>query len=395
MYTKCIYEIFVLCGLIAGYIYYNRTHSLFSLFLGFLVGLIFGPIGIAFALLTPTKIDKMKAKGDVKGLIKALGDRNANIQRDASNALVWLGKHALEPLIAALKNESRLIRVGAVMVLGRINNAGAVNPLIAELKGDIGEYSVRALINIGAQAIEPLIAALKDPDRDIRYASVTILKKIMDIRAVDPLITALLEDKDKDIRCNAIGALSSMGDVRAVVPLITTLLEDKDKDIRCEAIKALASIGDRKAVVPIMTALRDKDEFVRIHAVRAMAEFNDELSVPRLIVALKDEDEIVRDEAMRALERMARTGNFSAQNALAGFEGGKMANCKICNKEIRISDGHVVSDSDLESILRVHFKKISKPVGLGDDFVEMIMAIQQMSGSNLICNECYKNFMNK
>lgn len=68
----------------------------------------------------------------------------------------------------------------------------------------------KALGEIGdARAVEPLIAALKDEDKTMRNVSVIALGRIGDAQAVQPLIAAL-EDTDKSLRSAAARALAIM-----------------------------------------------------------------------------------------------------------------------------------------------------------------------------------------
>lgn len=104
-------------------------------------------------LFGPPDVEKMKAKRDVKGLIKALG------------------------------YEKNAIRKSAAEVVGEIRDASAV---------------------------VPLIATLEDKDWEIRHSAAEALGKIGDARAVDPLITAL-KDKDEYVRQATAEALGNLG----------------------------------------------------------------------------------------------------------------------------------------------------------------------------------------
>src|SRR5450759_2332909 len=102
--------------------------------------------GHAMPLFGPPNVEKLKAKRDVKGLIKALGyQKDPAVRRAAAEALGQIGDaRAVEPLIAALKDESWGVRRAAAEALGQIGDA---------------------------RAAEPLIAALKDPYADVRNAA--------------------------------------------------------------------------------------------------------------------------------------------------------------------------------------------------------------------------------
>ncbi|MGB9872500.1 MAG: HEAT repeat domain-containing protein, partial [Anaerolineae bacterium] len=73
-------------------------------------------------LFGPPNIEKMKARGDVKGLIKALGyEKDWEIRRDAARALGELkDARAVEPLIAALKDKDSDVREAAAEALDRL-----------------------------------------------------------------------------------------------------------------------------------------------------------------------------------------------------------------------------------------------------------------------------------
>ena len=110
-------------------------------------------------------VDDLEAKGDVRGLIKALG-----YEKDST------------------------VREAAAGALGRTGDPGGVKPLITALNNqdeDVREAAAWALVQIGAAAVELLIDALNDANEDVRKIAATALRKIGDPRAVDPLIAAL------------------------------------------------------------------------------------------------------------------------------------------------------------------------------------------------------------
>ena len=64
-------------------------------------------------LFGPPNIEKLRAKGNVKGLIKALGyQKDADVRRNAVEALGGIGNaRIVEPLIVALKDEDNDVRM--------------------------------------------------------------------------------------------------------------------------------------------------------------------------------------------------------------------------------------------------------------------------------------------
>ena len=176
-------------------------------------------------LFGPPNVEKMKARRDVNGLIKALRYRkDKGVRQAAAEALVKIGAPAVEPLIAALKDQNSWARAAAAQALGKIKDRRAVEPLSAALgdeRSDVRQAAAKALdhlgwkpaqdesagwywmakhdwdkcVALGALAMEPLIAALKDENEYVREAAARTLGEIKDPRAVQPLIDALQDKK--------------------------------------------------------------------------------------------------------------------------------------------------------------------------------------------------------
>lgn len=179
---------------------------------------------------------------------------------DAAKELGQLGDaRAVEPLIAALKNE-RVCRDAAI-ALGQIGDARAVEPLIAVAEDWTKHYSVRifvarALGQLGDnRAVDPLIAILKNGQEDsLREAAASALGRLGDARAVPPLLASIAcLDHQLDNR-TAPEALVQIG-VAAVEPLIAVLTE-QNVEIRRAAATALGQIGDTRAVEPLKAVLK-------------------------------------------------------------------------------------------------------------------------------------------
>jgi HEAT repeat protein len=76
------------------------------------------------------------------------------------------------------------------------------------------EAAANGLGRIGdAHAVEPLIAALKDRDYDVREAVAWALGQIGDTRAVEPLL-ATLKDENKGVQESAAKALVKLHETR-------------------------------------------------------------------------------------------------------------------------------------------------------------------------------------
>ena len=90
-------------------------------------------------------IEKMKAKKDVGGLIKALKDKDGGVRVSAAEALGKIGyAGAIESLVQVLNDEERDVRSEAAEALGKIKEERAVEPLIHALKDENVDVRWRA-----------------------------------------------------------------------------------------------------------------------------------------------------------------------------------------------------------------------------------------------------------
>lgn len=268
-------------------------------------------------------LGKLRDARAVAPLIEALGDGDAGVRGRAAWSLVDVGDaRAVEPLIVALGDDSLVVRGGAAYALGRIRDPRAVEPLIGRLwnyddrrtaaqsLAQIGDVrAVKPLLDaltfdregaqiigrLGPAAVEPLIAALGDPDNvaPVRKLIAYTLGQIGDQRGVEPLIAAL-EDPDVDVEEAAADALESLGFEAQDVETSVACLVARGRWDRCveigppaverlivalkrgwtpargQAAESLARIGDARAVVPLCAALQDRERYVREAAATAL-----------------------------------------------------------------------------------------------------------------------------
>ncbi len=78
-----------------------------------------------------TQFLKMEAEAfGINSVINVLNNNNYYIRKDAASALIEIGAPAVEPLIAALKHKWWPVRTNAAKILGEIKDSRAVEPLI-------------------------------------------------------------------------------------------------------------------------------------------------------------------------------------------------------------------------------------------------------------------------
>ena len=148
----------------------------------------------------------------------------------------------VEELLSALADHRETVTERAEELLWRLAPS-CTEGLIAELQG--GAVPHRAAVVLGrigdARAMEPLIEALKHPDPDVRGESATALGELRDTAAVEPLLLAT-RDSDHYVRSCAGDALDQLGTAGLVVGVATMG--------RPAIAEALAAGGDQRAELP-------------------------------------------------------------------------------------------------------------------------------------------------
>jgi hypothetical protein len=158
--------------------------------------------------------------------------------------------------------------------LGNLHDTKVTESLIKSMLSD--EYS--GVRNIAASALgefgyhQEFAMALKDSDRSVRIGVATILGKIKDARATEPLMESL-NDSSIEVQCAACNALGEIGVSRALDSHIL-LLDCENASTRCAATAALGKIGGPKAVSLLRKACEDTDQLVRDRANNALKRWD-------------------------------------------------------------------------------------------------------------------------
>lgn len=179
---------------------------------------------------------------------------------------------AIPHLIRLLSDPCLLVRVSAAYALGRNPSAEAVDALIERLELDWNGYVrkgiVWALGNCGdLRALDPLVTALRTDISAVRLWAASSIGQMAKvgyetiIRAVPPLIEGLRRDAIAAVRSNCAWALgqlcrelpSNVVYAGAIDGLIEALEEDTDMGVREDARSSLLRVGDPRGLEAIET----------------------------------------------------------------------------------------------------------------------------------------------
>jgi len=318
----------------------------------------------------PPNIDKLKKKGDIDGLIKALTFSDSKNPRqsfvvhgDAAAALGDFGDdRAVEPISRARSEILDLVKMfrpgSALQGVGlpeedqrafshavaemdealrklRAQTATSrdkpadhrgsasqgtpedVTRLIGDLLSEDPRVALLAsdrIEKMGTAAVRPLIVALQDTNPDMRSWAASLLQRIPDDRAVGPLIAALNDD-DERVRFNAMRALGAVHDPRAIDVLLP-LLMSASPSIRLEAISALSSFDTAGVLQALLSALSDEDPSVRCEAAQSLAKLNEQRATAPITRLLEEETDPLRrrylSEALVMLSESTAAGDVES-----------------------------------------------------------------------------------
>ena len=176
-----------------------------------------------------------------------------------------------------------------------------------------------------AHAVEPLLQALGDDDRDVRAAAARSLGRLQVVEAVQPLLLALvsrsvprvigfqavldigppalpalrsmLHGEDARLRAEAVELIGQLGEASDGEVLVHAL-SDPSAEVRARVAAALGRLGAAAGASALREALGDRIYFVRLHAARALGRLGEPQAVPTLLdQARGDQFEAARSAA--------------------------------------------------------------------------------------------------
>ncbi len=263
----------------------------------------------------PPNIEELKAKGDVQGLIKALDhEQDWLVRKAAAEAIGQIGDaQAVEPLVAALKDEENSVRRAAVMALGRIGDAQAVEPLVTALKDKDLSVRTRAVEALGriadVRVVEALLAAFK-AKYDAQQAEEKALTRIINAKSAQSLG---VWPRDEDLLLERVIIANVLGQIggKQAIEALEAALKDAEEQIRQAAAAVLGQIGAVRAVGPLVELLyvgRDSDLDAAIEA---------------LLTILKSAAMDIATEDLRQLAGLASVVRLKAQYSRNLYIGDK------------------------------------------------------------------------
>jgi len=260
-----------------------------------------------------------------EALRTALADRSEQVVLQAVNGLRDIrDKGAVEPLIRVLARRERSLQLASTEALVRIGPDAVGTLLMAfedkVLRRKIGTQIMRILVEIGPRAIDALLAALTQDSQVIQVTAISVLGRVGDHRIVRPLVDLFLKDTRMQ---EAVVATLARLEERGV--LDTGEAGHVDREIQAPKLVMEAFTGRPRAEVvgQLRAALENPMPKVRRFGLRILfALFGDGAS-DQLIASLDDEDVEVKRLAIRVLGKLRDKRVIEPLVALVLREGGE------------------------------------------------------------------------
>jgi len=199
---------------------------------------------------------------NAKPLVDILSDNDPEIIAQATKVLGDVKyADAASAFIPLLKHANDRVKFFAAQALGRIQYEAAVQPLLAmiEANNDADVYlrhaAVLALSRIGKT--DAIVALANNPNRGLRIAAVLVLRRLQDAQ-----VALFLNDEDEYIVTEAARAINDDWSIEKALPaLANTLTIEKfsSEPLLRRAINAALRVGSDEALESLITFAKRKD----------------------------------------------------------------------------------------------------------------------------------------
>jgi len=194
-------------------------------------------------------IEKLKARKDTYGLIAALSFDDSAIKIAAANALAKMyAKTAVDSLLVGLTDWDDEVQIASARAIGIIGSEKAIKHLVFALRERnprLKSAVIKALCDIGFDAIAPIIETLKEDDEALQNHIIEALAELSQVGLKK--IKHYLEDTSFEKRHLLLKVFYLVGDADSIDTLLDVVVNDTDFDMQVIAGQQLIKLG-KKAV---------------------------------------------------------------------------------------------------------------------------------------------------
>lgn len=193
-------------------------------------------------------------------LHQGLANWNGATDAEIGDYFLQIGTEAIPPLLRLLTHPDVTIRKGAVWALSLYQDRATLVGFVRLLTDSDGGVRLRAIqaLQIFAEqgAIGALVECLRDPDWAVRKVATEAIATI-GVSSL-PQLRQLLDNSREDVKRIAIGVMGRVGDT-SVVPDILPYLAHENADLRGIVVMALGQLRDPLALDELIACLKDPE----------------------------------------------------------------------------------------------------------------------------------------
>jgi HEAT repeat protein len=234
----------------------------------------------------------------IERLVRALGDPAWWVRMRTVEALEHVGAVAEGPLLIALDDADREIRMRAAAALERL---GLPHNLVRMIEsGERVPEAMQTLVKFAAAGPREFLSELTLHDsRQVRSALVTAAEQTLRRDLADDLVRMAANDPEAALRGQALTALRSLG-IREALPAALNALADEDRQVRAAAVEFVGAFGSADILGLLRAQTADADPLVRAASMRALGRFGAPVGTADVGRLLHDPEWAVREAAVIA-----------------------------------------------------------------------------------------------
>lgn len=202
-------------------------------------------------------------------------------------------------LLDAVQDADPALRRAAIHALGWVAEARSIPVLVPLISSECREEVLSALVAIGKENVDPLLAESSTQEDVVREAMATVLGRVGNPRAL-PHLQYLLQDRNGHVRqaaAAALGEIRDPGTIQALLPV----LADIYSNVQEGAVKALMAMKEALPRSTLLDYLRHEAPALRCNAAFLLGQLREEKAIAPLVFLLNDPEQAVRQAAVDAL----------------------------------------------------------------------------------------------